>query len=62
VAATSELDTSDLKEEPVAIKRLLALDLLRAGATQAEVAAALEIDMSTVSRMFPSGVVTPADH
>lgn len=38
------------------IKRLLVLALLRDGSTQTEVARALGVGQSTVSRMFPGGV------
>ncbi len=38
--------------ELVAIKKLLMLLLLKAGASQDEIGAALEIDRSNVSRMF----------
>jgi predicted transcriptional regulator len=49
----------NLPEDPVvaeldAIKRLLALQLLRQGATQGDVALALQVDQSVVSRMFPA--------
>lgn len=39
-----------------AIKRLLILGLIRAGATQAQIAAALGVDQSHISRMFPKGI------
>ncbi|QOJ18496.1 MAG: helix-turn-helix domain-containing protein [Phycisphaeraceae bacterium] len=42
--------------ELVAIKRLLAFGLLRSGARQKQIAAALGVDQSQVSRMFPSGI------
>lgn len=42
--------------ELVAIKRLLAFALLRSGASQKQVAAALGVDQSQVSRMFPGGI------
>jgi len=46
-------------EDPVvveldAIKRLLVLQLLLNGATQGDVAHALQVDQSVVSRMFPA--------
>ncbi|MFX0141480.1 MAG: hypothetical protein ACFFDN_48025 [Candidatus Hodarchaeota archaeon] len=46
-------------EDPIqaeldSIKRLLTLLLLKAGATQEEVAIALDVDQSAVSRMFPA--------
>ena len=46
-------DTAVL-EELQAVKRLLAFGLLRDGASQAEVAAALGVGQATVSRMFGS--------
>jgi predicted transcriptional regulator len=36
-----------------AIKRLLVLQLLQSGATQSDIAYALQIDRSAVSRMIP---------
>ena len=39
--------------ELVAIKRLLVFSLLRSGASQNEIAGALGMDQSQVSRMFP---------
>ena len=47
------------QEDPVttelrAIKRLLILQLLKQGATQGEVAIALDVDQSVVSRLFPA--------
>ena len=44
--ATSEL---------AAIKRLLIFALLRAGASQKEIARALGVNQSSISRMFPEG-------
>lgn len=41
------------EEELIAIKKLIMLLLLKAGASQDEVAAALGVDQSSVSRMFP---------
>lgn len=38
------------------IKRLLVFALLRNGASQGEVASALGVKQSTVSRMFPGGL------
>lgn len=42
--------------ELVAIKKLLILGLLRSGAAQSQVAAALGVDQSQISRLFPGGV------
>lgn len=44
-------------EELQAIKRLLMLQTLRTGATQNQIAAALGIDQSAVSRMIPSKAI-----
>ena len=50
-AAASDPITSEL----IAIKRLLIFDLLRNGAKQDQVAAALGISQSAVSKMFKKG-------
>jgi predicted XRE-type DNA-binding protein len=42
--------------ELVAIKRLLVFALLKAGASQKQIASALGVDQSQVSRMFPGGI------
>lgn len=42
--------------ELIDIKRLLVLKLLRDGATQSEIAAALGVGQSSISRMFPMGI------
>ena len=42
-----------------AVKRLLALLLLKAGASQDEIALALQIDQADVSRMLPKRKVKP---
>ncbi len=44
------------------IKRLLALFLLKAGASQGEIAMALNVDRSVVSRMFPARKVKKFNH
>ncbi len=44
--------TDPIVSELVSIKRLLVLSLLRSGASQKQVAAALGLDRSQVSRMF----------
>jgi len=46
--------------ELVDIKRLLVLALLRSGVTQNEVASALGVGQSTVSKMFPGGLPKPS--
>lgn len=52
----------EVVRELEAIKRLLMLMLMRAGATQADIAAALGVNQSSVSRMLPRirGKVTNA--
>jgi predicted XRE-type DNA-binding protein len=47
-------------EELIAVKRLLVFALLRSGASQKQVATALGVDQSQVSRMFPGGIGTTA--
>jgi predicted XRE-type DNA-binding protein len=44
--------------ELVAIKKLLVLALLNSGLSQTQVAGALDIDRSQISRMFPKGTLT----
>jgi predicted XRE-type DNA-binding protein len=46
--------------ELVSIKRLLTFALLKSGATQNEVALALGVSQSTVSKMFPGGLPKPS--
>ena len=46
-----------IAEELASIKRLMVFTLLWQGVTQEQVAAALGIDRSQVSRMFPKGIV-----
>ncbi len=43
------------------LKKLLILLLLKAGASQTEIALALGVDQSTVSRMFPTSKVKRFD-
>lgn len=45
-----------IAKELAEIKRLMVFTLLWQGATQEQVASALGIDRSQVSRMFPKGV------
>ena len=52
----SDLSRSLELAELVAIKRLLTFALLKFGATQNEVAAALGVSQSTVSKLFPGGL------
>ncbi len=51
-------ETDQRLQELIAIKKLLVLALLKSGLTQAQVAGALEIDRSQISRMFPKGTLT----
>ena len=46
--------TDPVIDELDAIKRLLVLLLIKAGTRQGEIAMALAVDQSEVSRMFPS--------
>ena len=46
-----------IAHELAAIKRLMVFTLLWQGATQEQVATALDIDRSQVSRMFPKGII-----
>ncbi len=48
--------TDPILAELVAIKQLMVFSLLRYGASQRDVAAALGVGQSQVSRMFPGGV------
>jgi len=47
---------SSVESELVAIKRLLVLALLRSGSNQKEIAAALGLNQSQISRMLPGKV------
>lgn len=51
-------DIDPTLKELIAIRKLLVLALLRSGLTQAQVAGALDIDRSAISRMFPKGALT----
>jgi hypothetical protein len=55
-AKRREPSTSPVQAELEAIKRLMIFSLLRSGATQRQVAQALNVDQSQVSRMFPAGL------
>jgi predicted XRE-type DNA-binding protein len=46
--------------ELIAIKRLLIFGLLRSGASQRDVATALGVDQSFISRLFAGGAPKPA--
>jgi hypothetical protein len=50
-------DSDPLLKELIAIKKLLVLDLLSRGLTQAQVASALDMDRTGVGRMFPTGAL-----
>lgn len=56
MAKTNPDSESPELAELVSIKRLLVFALLKSGATQNEVAAALGVGQATVSRMFPGGL------
>lgn len=48
-------DNRELLKELTAIKKLLILALANSGMTQSQIAAALDVDRTNVSRMFPKG-------
>ncbi len=50
-------ESEETLKELVAIRKLLVLALLNSGLTQAQVAGAIGIDRSLVSRMFPKGTL-----
>lgn len=49
-------DATGVLKELQDIKRLLALGLLKSGASQGEVAKALGVNQSSISRMFPGKI------
>jgi predicted XRE-type DNA-binding protein len=51
-------ESSNIYREIEHIKRLLILGLMRSGASQAEIANALGVNQSSISRMFPHAVTT----
>lgn len=53
---TKEIDPT--LSELISIRKLLVLGLLRSGLTQKQVAAALGLDRSQISRMFPKGTLS----
>ena len=53
---TTEKHQDRIARELADIKRLLAFAILRSGASQGDVAAALGVNQSQVSRMFPNGL------
>lgn len=59
----SSQSAQDIHDHPTdleCIKRLIALQLILNGATQKQVAAALGVSQSTVSRMFPPDILPKA--
>jgi DNA invertase Pin-like site-specific DNA recombinase len=52
-------DDNPLVRELDAIKRLLAVFLLKSGASHADVAKALGVDRTVVARMFPARQIRP---
>jgi predicted XRE-type DNA-binding protein len=56
MARTSATDGDSVLTQLIAIKKLLVLELLRDGASQEQVAAALDVNRSQVSRLFPGGL------
>lgn len=58
--SASSSNPEDLPDgDLAAIKRLLVLGLLRSGASQRQIANALHVNQSQVSRMFPGGIGLP---
>jgi predicted XRE-type DNA-binding protein len=53
-------EANDLRDEMIAIKKLIILALMRGGASQAQIASALGVDQSRVSRLFPGGLKVQA--
>lgn len=53
-----QIEADQTIKELVAIRKLLVLALLRSGMTQSQVAGALGVDRSVVSRMFPKGILS----
>jgi DNA-binding transcriptional regulator LsrR (DeoR family) len=45
----------EIHSELVAIKRLLIFAIMKGGATQAQIASALQVDQSVISRMLSKG-------
>ncbi len=52
------METDQRLNELIAIKKLLVLALLKSGLTQTQVAGALNVDRSQISRMFPKATLT----
>ena len=53
-AKSKQSDSSPISDELADIKRLLILLLVKMGASQEELASALQLDRSRVSRMIPA--------
>jgi len=57
-AKTAQVDP--VLAELIAIRRLMVFSVLKSGASQKQVAAALGVDQSQVSRMFSERIGSPA--
>ena len=57
MAKTKSNSTDPILAELTAIKRLMVMALLRTGASQNEIAAALDLSQSQVSGMFPKDIM-----
>lgn len=51
-------DQDALLKELQSIRKLLVLALLKSGMTQTQVAGALDVNRSMISKMFPKGTLT----
>lgn len=51
-------ESNQTLKELVSIRKLLVLSLLNSGLTQSQVAGALDVDRSGVSKMFPKGTLS----
>ena len=52
------IEDSQTIRELVAIKKLLILALVNSGLTQSQISAALDVDRTSVGRMFPKGALS----
>jgi predicted XRE-type DNA-binding protein len=59
-SSRGDSDANAILRELEDIKRLVLLALLRSGISQADVAKALGVNQSSISRMFPGGAGKPA--
>ena len=57
--AKTKKSTDPVLDELVSIKKLLMLQMLKEGTTQAELGLALGIDRSAISRILPSRSINP---